>query len=227
MNKIRILLVDDDIVFGSITSKILNERGYEICFQNSIAGITRVIKDFRPNLILLDVTIGNDDGIAVVEDIHLVAPEIPVIFISSHSEKGEVMRAISKGAVQYFKKSVDIDILITYINRFAYLGSSSSVQIGRLVLDIQSRIIYNESKEIRRLSKLEYELLSLLYRHKNSVVYHDEIKELWRETEMNEHTLYNYIGKLRKLLSEDQGLQIVTFPDGYMLKCEKVCREVT
>lgn len=92
------------------------------------------------------------------------------------------------------------------------------IKIGSLELDIQTRTIYQASKELKRLSKLEFSLLKLLYSHKGEIVSYEKIEELWEDAIMNEHSLYNYIVKLRKILAADPDISISTIGgNGYML----------
>lgn len=57
MEKIKVLLVDDDLLFGNIATKILQAADYEVYFQNSLFGIESLIMKLNPNIIILDVMV--------------------------------------------------------------------------------------------------------------------------------------------------------------------------
>lgn len=116
------------------------------------------------------------------------------------------------------KKPFSVEELIAYVDRHAHPVSNAIIKIGSLELDIQTRTIYQASKELKRLSKLEFSLLKLLYSHKGEIVSYEKIEELWEDAIMNEHSLYNYIVKLRKILAADPDISISTIGgNGYML----------
>lgn len=218
MNRTKILLIDDDIVLSSIITTALKDEGYEIHYQSSLTGVSTILNEFKPNIIILDVKIGTSDGIDCAPEFKMVAPETPILYISAHLESSEVTRALKAGGVAYLKKPFDIEELIAYVNRYAHPVCNTTIRIGSFELDLQKRILFQGSKELKKLSKLEFSVLKLLYSHKGEIVLYEKIEELWGDTTMNEHSLYNYIVKLRKLLASDSNISISTIGgSGYML----------
>lgn len=84
--KVKILFIDDDITFGRICTIILQEKGYEVFYQTTLNGAKACIAEAHPDIIVLDVEIGNQNGIEVAPEIKVIAPNVPVLFISSHTE---------------------------------------------------------------------------------------------------------------------------------------------
>lgn len=68
MEKIKVLLVDDDLLFGNIATKILKAADYEVYFQNSLFGIESLIMKLNPNIIILDVMVGEENSLTSVRD---------------------------------------------------------------------------------------------------------------------------------------------------------------
>jgi DNA-binding response OmpR family regulator len=219
MIQTKILFVDDDILLGQIVTVALQEEGYEVHYQTSALGLMETIKAFQPALILLDVEIGADDGIQLVPTLRTVNATVPIIFVSSHIESSEVIRALKAGAVTYLKKPFQIEELIAYIERYATSNSSYRITFGAFELSLKDRWLLHQGNQIKRLTKLEFALLKLLLEHKNEYVDRKEIEKLWQGSIMSEHSLYNYIVRLRKLLTLDTRLAIVTLAEkGYMLQ---------
>lgn len=221
MATIKVLFVDDDMLFSSLIMNALKENGYEVVYLHSTTGLSEVIRQFNPDIILLDLKIGNEDGISAVPKIQLVAPTVPIIFMSSHKESHEVQRALQQGAITYLTKPFDMDILIAHIDRHARPYTNISISIGKLNLCLSTQTLYKDESEIKKLSRLEYEILILLYEHKNQYVTLKELRALWKGRTMNEHTLYNYISKLRNLLSADKNVTIGNHANGYMLQISR------
>lgn len=218
MDKIKVLFIDDDVALGQVVSVALQEEGFDMHYQNSLLGVKAVAEEFEPNVIILDVEIGLYDGITVAPELHQLIPEVPILFISSHTELSEVVRGLSTGAVAYLKKPVEIEELIAYIKRYAVPFNPSLIKLASFGLDLSTRIVYKDSRQIKKLSKLEFMLLKLLYDHKNKVVPREEIEKLWEGAIMSDHSLYNFIVKLRKLFADDSGISLVTLQEnGYML----------
>ena len=214
MNAIKVLLVDDDVMLSSIITAALKDEGYEVHYQSSLTGITTILNEFKPDIMVLDVEIGTSDSIDNASELKMAAPGTPILYISSHTESHEVARALKSGAVAYLKKPFSVEELIAYVDRHAHPVSNAIIKIGSLELDIQTRTLYQAS----RLSKLEFSLLKLLYSHKGEIVSYEKIEELWEDAIMNEHSLYNYIVKLRKVLAADPNISISTIGgNGYML----------
>lgn len=224
MNKAKVLFIDDDVMLGNIVTTALTDEGYVVHQQNSLTGIKAVASEFRPAIIVMDVEIGAEDGIDAMPELYAVSPEIPIVIISSHTASNEVVRALQNGAVAYLKKPFEPEELIAYIERYAHTAQKllPKIKIASLELDVQNHILYQGSRKLKRLSKLEFALLLLLNEHQGEIVSHGEISKLWGGAIIEDHSLYNLIAKLRKTLSVDVHIKIDTVGgDGYILQIEK------
>lgn len=221
MSKAKVLFIDDDVMLGNIVTMALTEEGYVVHLQNSLTGIKAVVGEFRPDIIVMDVEVGAEDGIDVMSELYVVSPEIPIIVISSHSGSNEVVRALQNGAVAYLRKPFETEELAAYIKRHVNVAHNliSRIKIASLELDTQSHILYQGIQKLKRLSKLEFALLLLLNGHQGEIVSHDEISRLWEGAVVGSHSIYNLVGKLRKILSVDARIELVTVgKDGYILR---------
>ena len=77
-------------------ASILQEKGYEVFYQTTLNGAKACIAEAHPDIIVLDVEIGNQNGIEVAPEITVIAPNVPVLFISSHTESHWVVQALEK-----------------------------------------------------------------------------------------------------------------------------------
>lgn len=219
MSKGKVLFIDDDIALGNIVTAVLTDEGYEVHQQNSLRGIKGIISEFKPGILILDIEIGTEDGIDKMPELHLMAPDLPVIVISSHKEEKEVVRALRNKAVAYLRKPFGVDELMAYIERYINPAAPSPLTIASLELDAVTRILSQDGKEVKKLSKLEFALLSLLYEHCNAAVSREEIYGLWENAaEVENHSLYNLISKLKNVLSVDANIEISKSGDGYVLR---------
>lgn len=121
--KLKIFFIDDDIALGHICTRIMQEEGYEVLYQTSLNGAKACIVETHPDMIVLDVEIGNKNGIEAVPELKAIAPNTPILFISSHTNSQLVVQALSAGAVAYLKKPLEIDELI---DKYLYIHFESA-----------------------------------------------------------------------------------------------------
>ena len=220
MGKIKVLFIDDDIALGNVVTVALNSLGYETYYQTSLVAIRSVIKELCPDILILDVEIGQKNGIEATPELRLILPDIPILFVSSHTESSFVTQALDAGGIAYLKKPFEIDELVAYIKRHTNTSSHASyLQIGQLTLYTQDYILMKGEQIVKRLTLSEGKLLTLLANHPDETISRQEMEqELWEDGYTNEQSLNNFIVKLRKYLSEDDTLELTTIPKvGYRL----------
>lgn len=224
MGKTKVLFIDDDIALGKIVTVALDSLGYETYYQTSLVAVRSVIQELSPDILILDVEIGQKNGIEAAPELRLILPDIPILFVSSHTESSFVTRALDAGGIAYLKKPFEIEELVAYIKRHAANVSShsSDIRIGQLTFHTKDHILMKGERIVKRLSLSESKLLTLLARNLGEPVSRQEMEqEIWEDGYANELSLNNFIAKLRKYLSEDDNLELTTIPKtGYKL-CKK------
>lgn len=224
LDKIKVLFVDDDVALGNIVTLALEDVGCEVHYQTSLAGIKTVVKEVCPDIIVLDVEIGPKNGIEAIPVLKLIAPQTPVLIVSSYGASENVAKALEAGAVSYLKKPFEIAELLAYIHRFAISSQTRGVKIGMFHLRVEENLLMKGDEVVKKLSLFECKMLKLLVLNLNETVTREQMQqELWGDsaTESSEQSLNNYIVKLRKYLSEDEQLNLLTLPKvGYKLSEE-------
>ena len=126
----KILIVDDERDFVRILSAHLKAQGYSTVTASDAVGAITTAQKERPDLIILDVAMPGGDGLTVLK--RLGASDhtslIPVIVVTG-LEPTMREEAIAAGAVAFYVKPVDIDILLAYIR--GQLGQTVEVSQGR------------------------------------------------------------------------------------------------
>lgn len=118
----RILLVDDDVVLCQLYAEELRTEGYEVITASDGSGLIEVIRHNAPDLIVLDIRLGQYDGLDLLQDIRRVYYNMPVILCSAYSSFKCDLRTIA--ADYYVVKSADLTELKKKINR-ALEGTAS------------------------------------------------------------------------------------------------------
>jgi DNA-binding response OmpR family regulator len=221
--KRKVLFVDDDMDLGGLINMALTLMGYEVHFQNSLIGINGIIKEFKPDIIVLDVEIGKQNGIKEAKNIIESHPKVPIILVSSHTEIENITKGLSVGGVAFIKKPFEIQELDAYIKRFLSTYSPGNViPIGLYSIELSNQKLVFKEEIVKFLSPMEKNALVLLIKNKNEMVSRDVFgKELWG-TEFistNEAALNNLISKLRGMINKDARISIETIKfKGYKLE---------
>lgn len=107
--KEKILIIDDSPEIILLLSHFLKESGYEIAeAENGEQGL-KLVRSFKPDLILLDIVMPGIDGYAVCENIKAdpCLQDIPIIFLSARSEVADKIKGLAIGAADYITKPFD------------------------------------------------------------------------------------------------------------------------
>ena len=112
MEKIKILLVDDEPDVTRILSKRLGRRGYECQAAANGQEAVDAMAQFAFGLIIMDVKMPVMDGMSALQIIHARWPKTQIILLSGHADMQLAVQAMSEGAFGYLMKPVDIDELL-------------------------------------------------------------------------------------------------------------------
>ncbi len=107
MNRRKILIIEDDVFLGDVLLKKLTAEGYDtLLSRDGAAGLTQ-IREFKPDLILLDIILPTKSGYEILAEKNQDASikDIPVIVISNSGQPVEISRALSLGIRDYLVKA--------------------------------------------------------------------------------------------------------------------------
>ena len=218
----KILFVEDDLeVVGSLITKGLQNEGYEVYYMNSLVGLRDTLHAFLPDLLLLDLEIGNRNSAEVLPSIRDMYPSLPILIASSHNNDNEIAYCLRKGANYYIKKPYQIREIVTLIRMFCPDTPSPGIfciPVGKYALDKQNHTLLGPDKKVITLKPKEFQLLCLLLENAGGITLRTELLErIWQHTEAND-SLNNCIACLRNYLKQDPDLEIRTVRGvGYVL----------
>lgn len=101
----KVLIVDDAVFMRTVLRKMLEEDGYDIVGEagNGVEAIKQA-KDCQPDVITLDITMPEMDGVTALPEILKVAPKAKVIMCSAMGQQSMVLDAIKSGAQDFIVK---------------------------------------------------------------------------------------------------------------------------
>lgn len=126
----RILLVDDEKHIRALYAEELAEVGHQITTAASGRNLLKKIALFQPEVVLLDIKIGDFDGLELLQDIRNQHHSLPIILCSSYDTFKEDPRSIA--ADYYVVKSFDLSELKIAIQRAIEADVSMSVTLSLL-----------------------------------------------------------------------------------------------
>ncbi len=113
----NILVVDDEADIRELVSGVLEDSGYKTSVASSYVETSELLKEFIPNLIILDVWLGDGEreGMRLLELLRKDYEYIPVIMMSGHGTIQTAVTAIQRGAYDFIEKPFDSARLLTSI----------------------------------------------------------------------------------------------------------------
>ena len=149
-SKRRIFLVDDHgIVRRGLTELINNEADLVICGQGEDAyGSLRAIREARPDLCVIDVSLRDSDGIELLKELRAQMPDVPVLILSMHDEALYGERALRAGARGYIMKQEPPEMILAAIRRV--LGGQVYVS-EKMQTTLLDRLVYGSRSSTGRL----------------------------------------------------------------------------
>jgi len=199
---IRVLLLEDDALFGETLLDLLEESDYDALHVMNGQEALDATYTSKFDIYLLDINVPLLDGVSLLRELRGADDTTPAIFLTSHKDKKMLEKGFLSGADDYLSKPFDNDELLWRMEAVLkrYRKDCSDV-LGDLKHDkIHKSISFKE--ETLSLSKKEYELLVLLMHHVNSIVPKELIhEELWSSNESaSDGAIRVYVNRLKQLL---------------------------
>lgn len=227
MMKIKVLLAEDEPFLGRIIKESLETRDFEVRLVEDGAKAYSLFKEYKPDICVFDVNMPEIDGFSLTIDLRKENLSVPIIFLTARSLTEDVVKGFEIGGNDYLKKPFSMEELIVRIKSLLSRNVQEAPKnteevnytVGMFYFSPSSQEL-SSHQELIRLSTREASLLELLVQNKNKVL--DKrfvLKELWGDdTFYNARSMDVYMTKLRKHLSADPGVQIVTIRGkGYRL----------
>lgn len=213
----HILVVEDEMSIAELIQINLIQSGYHCTYVLDGEQAAKKIEEQDFDLILLDIMLPKIDGYELLE--YIKPTNTPVIFISAKETVKDRIRGIKLGADDYIVKPFDISEVLARVEMVLrrYGKGNNRLKFKNIVIDQNTMEVKRDDK-IVALTPKEYELLVVLVRNKNNLLFREDLFEKVWETEYigNSRTLDLHIQRLRKKLDLKDEIKTV-FRMGYKL----------
>lgn len=205
-----ILIIDDDVAIGNLEQEVLEREGYLVQRAYSGTEALLLLKEKKPDLILLDLMLPGMSG----EDILPQIQGIPVIVVSAKTAVEDKVELLLGGAVDYLTKPFDTKELLARIK--VRLREKSSPRLSpvytyeELMIDTASHSVCVAEKQIN-LTRTEYAILKLLIQNPKQVIAKSVLLDRisMDPPDCTENSLKTHISHLRSKLREASGKDYV------------------
>jgi DNA-binding response OmpR family regulator len=208
----RVLIVEDNKVFAALMADRLDRSGIESDRVDSVEQAEQAIASIEYAAIVLDLGLGDRDGLDLLRALRAGGSFIPVVITSARHSLEDRVRGLREGADDYLAKPFSVDELIARL--YAIMRRPGRLigqvlQSGNVALDTQSRQV-RIGDAVHLVRVRETLMLELLMRHAGHVVqrHYLEGQLFGRDNEHDSNTVDVYVHRLRRQLM-DAGASIM------------------
>ncbi len=201
---LRVLVVDDEPSIRDSLERALRLEGFAVETADGGHAALAAVARQPPALIVLDVTMPDLDGVAVLKRLRGDGVEIPVCVLSARDDVEDRVAGLQAGADDYLVKPFALEELFARIHallRRRGADPSSTVSLGELVVDAPRRLATRSGRDLA-LTRREFDLLFVFARHPGKVLSRDQLlQQVWGyTTDVETNVVDVFVGYLRRKL---------------------------
>ena len=200
----RILIVEDEEKLAGLSADYLHNAGFATDILTDGATVVPWVKQYHPDLILLDLMLPGRDGLTICREIRQFSA-VPIIMVTARIEEIDRLLGLEMGADDYICKPFSLREMVARVKavlrRLQPLASNQQAQA--LTLDARSFRVSAEGREIE-LTAVEFQLLQALYQQPGRIFSRSKLMDLIYQDRriVSDRTIDSHIKKLRKKLAE-------------------------
>ncbi|MBI5790175.1 MAG: two-component system response regulator OmpR [Rhodocyclales bacterium] len=215
--KAKILVVDDDLRLRQLLERYLSEQGFAVKAVPDAQGMDRALERELYDLIVLDLMLPGEDGLAICRRLRGHANPVSIIMLTAKGDEVDRIVGLEVGADDYLPKPFSPRELVARIHAVLRRRTAppppgapaiveESVTFGKVTINLATRELERDSVATL-LTSGEFGLLRVLLEHPRQPMSRDKLMELarGREYEVFDRAIDVQISRLRKLVEEDPG----------------------
>ncbi|MFT3666036.1 response regulator [Piscinibacter sp.] len=211
----RVLVADDEPDLRALLERYLGDHGLAVRTVDGAAAVDRLLARERFDLLVLDVTMPGEDGLALCRRLRAAGETIPILMLTARGDPLDRILGLEMGADDYLAKPFTPRELLARIHalvrRQRMLGAhagpadaAARVSFGAFVLDLAGRRLVRDGAEVP-LSSAEFALLKAFARHPGRTLGRDRLMELahGRDHAATDRSIDVQVMRLRRVIEAD------------------------
>ncbi|CDI48469.1 response regulator transcription factor [Clostridium tetani] len=225
----KIIVIEDEFSINDILTFALKEEGYRVKSTFSSQEARKIMKEFRPNLVLLDINLPDESGFELCKFI-TCKYKIPILMITARNDLVDKVLGLELGADDYITKPFHIKEVMTRVRvalrrvkKYSVVKENKEfIELNDEVkINLESREVFKNNREVK-LKPKEYDLLVFLAQNRNIVFSRETILDrVWElEYDGEIRTVDIHVRRLRAKLDSNNGQSIIetVFGVGYVMR---------
>ena len=208
----RVLVVDDESDVTELLQYRLEQEGYRVATLNDPLGFVVKVREFEPDLMLLDIMMPELSGIQLCRIVRAdpSMKDIPVIFLSARGEVEDRIKGLEAGAEDYVSKPFNTNELLLRVSKMLKRSGAPSEPAGQSRIEIAGVAIDEDLHQLTVdgenvvLTATEFRLLKLLMERKGRVQSRDHLLvNVWHyDTDIETRTVDTHVRRVREKLGQ-------------------------
>jgi two-component system OmpR family response regulator len=229
---VQLLLVDDEASLREPLGEYLERQGFAVTQAANAADAREQLKDFAPDLVLLDIMMPGEDGLSLCR--HLAETRaVPTIFLTARGEATDRIVGLEIGADDYVVKPFEPRELVARIRSvlrraargFGHEAENEVLEFEGWRLDPLKRRLIDADGASVAISSVEFRLLMAFLEHPRQVLDRDRLLDMvqGREAHLFDRAVDNQVSRLRRKIEADTRNPMLiqtVWGGGYMLAAD-------
>ncbi|MEX5237709.1 response regulator [Kocuria arenosa] len=207
----RVLVVDDEVDLAHLVAEYLRKAGLEVAVRHDGTEAVAVVREFAPDVLVLDLGLPGTDGIEVCRQVRTFS-DCHVLMLTARDDEVDKIVGLSVGADDYVTKPFSPRELVARVQamlrrartRPAPTPAGQELVIGDLVVDEAAREVRLGGEPVV-LTRIEFDLLAALAARPHLVLSRRQLVEMVWDTAWagDAHLVDVHIGRIRKKLGDE------------------------
>ena len=113
IDKVRLLIVDDDETYCDVLKGAFVQRGFEVKVAHQIEQATSLIASFQPEMAVVDLRLEQESGLHIIKQLKESDENTRVVMLTGYASIATAVEAVKLGAIQYITKPANVDEILT------------------------------------------------------------------------------------------------------------------
>jgi two-component system response regulator BaeR len=200
-NKRKVLIVESDIEIAERLILLYKQHKFETLLINDNDGVIDNVAKFKPDLVLMDFIINNNNGLNFCKQIRIFS-NVPIIILSAQEDHASKVLAFECGADDYLCKPFN-DMELVLRTKAILNRTEGNVSFSKITIDQKKARVVCQGRKIA-FSLIEYNLFNLLFTHPERIYSREQILQLAypQYRHITDRTIDSHVKKIRNKFKE-------------------------